>query len=459
VADNRDADSRAPASPLLKALASPGSWLGLTGTVLVAIAASTAASAGGDTVLPAEYETLRNALPAFAFPLLTLTGVALLVLAWWLMRPRAGHATTDARVVLGLWAIPLALSPLVLSFDAYGYADLGWTLSHGLDPYTTGLRTTGSPYVPGVAWFLQGVRWAYPGPGIAVNGLAASLTGFDPYWGVVAQRLPAWGGVALMAHSLPRIAAATRVSRDTALWFGLLNPVVVLHLLGGAHNDALMTGLGLLAVAVAVAPHGSHSARFVLASAVLGVAVAIKPQVGLLAVAVAGAPIRAQLAQAPFWPRTRLLAARTAVSAGIVVVAVVGISFAFGTGIGWLGQLGHLDLLVTISPTEVVSTIASHVGVDLGAARAAASVVFASAALLGLLALFLLRAADPLAVAAWGSVFVVLGAPALHPWYTVLPLALLALLPLNRRALFYASVVVVAYPVAAYTAALTMKGV
>jgi hypothetical protein len=78
-------------------------------------------------------------------------------------------------------------------------------------------------------------------------------------------------------------------------------------------------------------------------------------------------------------------------------------------------------------------------------------------ALLTVVALLLWRTADPLAIVAWGSVAVVLGAPALHPWYVVLPLALLALVPMSRRARFYAAVVVVAYPVAAYTAALTLK--
>lgn len=450
----RDAPRLVPA--IRTAIATPGSWVGLTGTVLVVVAASSAASAGATTSLPAPYAALGDVLPALAFPLLTLAGVVLLVVAWWLLRPRAGRPGPDARLVLALWAFPLATSPLILSFDAYGYADLGWALWHGFDPYTAGFRTTGSPFIPGVAYFLEGVRWGYPGLGIAINSWAAALTGFHPYWGVIAQRLPAWGGVALMAFSLPRIAASIGVSKRMAVWFGLLNPIVVLHLLGGAHNDALMTGLGLLALAIAVSPRGRRASGFVIASAVLGLAIAVKPQVGLLAVAVAGLPVRQQLADAAWWPRVRLLAVRTAACTAIAVLAFLAVSFASGVGIGWLGLLGQLNLLVTISPTDVVAAIAGSTGGDAAAARAAAAIVFQSAALVTLVLLFLLRTADPLAIAAWGSVAVALGAPGLHPWYVALPLALIALLPLSLRTWFYAAAVVVAYPVVAYTAALSL---
>ncbi len=440
-------------------LAAPGSWVGFAGVLMVVVAASGEGWPGGSIWSSAPYAGIGDALPAGASAALMLAGVGLLVLAWWLLRPQAGRLGPDARLVLALWAIPLATSPLVLSLDAYGYADLGWALLHGLDPYTTGLRTTGSPYEPGVAVFLEGVRWAYPGLGIAVNGWAAALTGFHPYWGVVAQRLPAWGGVALMAFSLPRIAAASGVSRKMALWFGLINPVVVLHLLGGAHNDALMTGLGLLAVDIAVAPRGRQAARSVLASAVLGLAIAVKPQVGLLVIAVAGLPVRQQLAEVAWGPRARLLAARTAACTAIAVAAFLAVSFASGAGIGWLGLLGNLDLLVTISPTDLATLVATSAGADATAARAAAALVFQSAALLALLALLLFRTASPLTIATWGSVAVALGAPAFHAWYTVLPLALLALVPLSRRTWFYTAAAVTAYPVAAYTTALALQAV
>lgn len=184
---------------------------------------------------------------------------------------------------------------------------------------------------------------------------------------------------------------------------------------------------------------------------------AVKPQVALLAVAVAGLPVRQQLADAAWWPRVRLLAVRTAACAGIAGLALLAASWASGAGLGWLGLLGNLNLLVTISPTDVVAAIAGGAGADAAAVRAVAATLFQTAALLTVVALLLFRTADPLAIAAWGSVAVALGAPGLHPWYAVLPVALLALLPLSRRAWFYAAAVVVAYPVAAYTAALAFK--
>jgi hypothetical protein len=44
--------------------------------------------------------------------------------------------------------------------------------------------------------------------------------------------------------------ALHRLGRERALWLGVANPLVLLHLVGGMHNEALMLGLLLAGLAV-----------------------------------------------------------------------------------------------------------------------------------------------------------------------------------------------------------------
>lgn len=77
-------------------------------------------------------------------------GVVLVCHAWWLLRPAEGDPS--ARPVLGwalvLWSAPLLLVPPVLSADAVLYADLGWILHTGADPYRVGLTGAGGRTPP-----------------------------------------------------------------------------------------------------------------------------------------------------------------------------------------------------------------------------------------------------------------------------------------------------------------------
>ena len=122
-----------------------------------------------------------------------------------------------------------------------------------------------------------------------------------------------------------------RDMRDTiscvAVWWGLLNPLLVVHFVGGAHNDALMAGVSVLALWVVVRWPGAV-ARWVVAPALVGVAMALKQQAGLTVLAVAGLPMLAELARAPLGRRLWLLGRRTAVVTVVAVVTFVAISVA-----------------------------------------------------------------------------------------------------------------------------------
>ena len=91
------------------------------------------------------------------------------------------------------------------------------------------------------------------------------------YLAALLFRLVALVGVALLAVYVPRLARMHGIDADRALWLGVLNPVVLMHFVSGAHNDALLVGLIVAGLAFASAQ------RCVWGAVLISLAVAIKP--------------------------------------------------------------------------------------------------------------------------------------------------------------------------------------
>ena len=168
-----------------------------------------------------------------------------------------------------------------------------------------------------------------------MSRLAVQLGGLHAYWGVIAQRVPALIGMGLMAYFLPRLADHLKVDRAWAIWLGVLNPIAIVHLVGGAHNDTLMAGMVIFAIWLSVQAVPRISASLVLAPIVIGIAMALKQQAGLAVIAAAGLPVAAQLVQLPRLQRIAVLGWRTAVAAVVALVTFVAVSLATGLGFGW----------------------------------------------------------------------------------------------------------------------------
>ena len=137
------------------------------------------------------------------------------------------------------------------------------------------------------------------------------------------MRLVALLGVGLMAAALPRLARHSGADPAAALWLGALNPLVLLHLVAGAHNDAIMLGLLGLGLVAALG-------RWPILGAVLVTLAALvkAPAVlGLAAIVV----LRIRAGDRP--ARAVLTAAATAVATTVAATAVA------GTGYGWIGAL------------------------------------------------------------------------------------------------------------------------
>ena len=252
-------------------------------------------------------------------------GLVLLMRVWYgLIRTLSkvpGVPVRKLAGVAGLWVVPLLVAPPLFSRDVYSYAAQGEMMSHHISPYLYGPGVIGStPMVSLVDKLWLNVPAPYGPLFMGADGLTASVAGHHELATVVILRLMAVLGVALIAIGTPMLARS--LGRDPAHAFTLavLNPVTVLHLVGGAHNDALM--LGLLMVGVALAKRGRPVAGILVCA--LATAVKAPAAIGILYVAWEW--------MGPNLPwRARI---RPLVTAGLLAGAVMAF-LSVVTGLGW----------------------------------------------------------------------------------------------------------------------------
>lgn len=379
-------------------------------------------------------------------------GMAALAVLWWLLRPRPGVRPIERPGwLLALWALPLLWAPPVLSGDAVLYADSGWIENRGFSVYNSGLGSAFGPFGESVDALWRGSGVAYPALSLVVNQLVVAGTGNHAYWSVVAMRIPALLGVALIALTLGRIARhlhpADPDAAGRAAWWALLNPLLVVHFIGGAHNDALMAGASLTAIWVTVvavergrdgaSPLVTRLLLWLAAPALVGVAMALKQQGGLTVLAVAGIPIMAELARTPLGPRLVRLGVRTAGVTAVAVATFVALSVATGKGFGWVGWLSLMGAAGTPAPFALLGQhggdVVAWLGADPAGFRTAVGLA-SNLVLLAVLAWIVIRFSDrPVAAAGWGALALAILGQSMHPWYIPWSLALLGLASLTRR--------------------------
>lgn len=419
------------------ALRSRGVWAGFAGTVLVAWGSCHPEFSFSPDGWPANWVNAIGLSASVPWNRVVLVvGVVALVWGWWHIRPTRERPAVHAGTTLALWSLPLLVVPPVLSPDAVLYADLGWTLSVGENPYHVGLATSGGPfaYLVDPLWAGSGV--AYPPLTLRLNELVVVATGAQSYWSVVAMRIPAVLAVAAMLVLVPRIATLLGRPKRGAVWLGVLNPLLVLHFIGAAHNDAPMVATTLAAIWV-VLRWPRWWSTFLAGPLLVAVAMAFKQQGGLAVVAVAGLPVAATLAALPLGRRLCLLGWRTVVATAVALLGFVAISAASGLGFGWVEWLDLMGLAGTPAPLALLAKAGAILWANGGGSYTGFLIV---AGRIGTLVLLLVlvwigvRFSDrPLSLVAWGSLAVAVLGQALHPWYLPWSLALLGLVPLTRK--------------------------
>src|SRR5271167_785087 len=200
-------------------------------------------------------------------------GVTLMLIAWlWLgRRVLAGDANEFTLVATtGFWLAPLLLSVPIFSRDTYSYLAQGALLRDGLDPYSVGPVGNPNSLLDDVSPIWTITTAPYGPAFILVAKVVTMIVGNNVVAGTMLLRLCMLPGLALLVWAAPRLAHHFGTNGSTALWICVLNPLVLIHLMGGVHNEMLM--VGLMAAGIALTLRGRH----VLGIALIAVAIAVK---------------------------------------------------------------------------------------------------------------------------------------------------------------------------------------
>ncbi|RKR87228.1 alpha-1,6-mannosyltransferase [Micromonospora pisi] len=394
-------------------------------------------------------------------------GLVVLAVAWWRLgasAPRPGRRPVRLRWLLvtgALWAVPLLFAPPMGSRDVYAYACQGALWLDGVNPYAVGVADGGCPWtaaVPSLWWDTTTpygpLAITLAGGVVALARLVATTSADQLLAATFLFRALALLGALLLARYLPRLARACGAAPATAAWLALLSPLTAVHVVGGAHNDAVLVGLVVAALAVACGSgSGSGSglgapwARLLAAGTLVGLAVAVKvtavvalPFVALLAV------VRLTGDRQSTSLRGRMPAASVALAGAVTAGAATfaAVTVAAGLDTGWLDALPATGRMVqwTSLPTGL-GMAAGYLLRALGWPEAFGTAV-ATARTLGVAVL--VAASVALVVRAWRAVggppvdarravvtscglafgAVTLLSPVFYPWYALATVGVLA---------------------------------
>jgi hypothetical protein len=359
-------------------------------------------------------------------------GLLLFMRVWWgmirLYRRRRGVPVRTMMGVFALWSLPVLVIAPLFSRDAYSYAAQGEMVSHHMNPYLYGPFELGNNAYTAPVDPLWGNAPAPYGPMfLQLDGLFARITFHNELATIVLLRLLALVGVLLIAACVPRLARLYH--RDGAELFTLmvLNPVTIFHLIGGAHNDALM--LGLLVAGLTMAKEKRPIVGILLCA--LATAVKAPAAFGIVYIGWSwlgtGVPVKDRI--------------RPVVTAGLIGLGVLGVfSFVSGLGWGWVSILGTPGVVRSwASPTTgiafLVTGIAHVAHVNLGVGGVLSVCRFLGMVAAAVSAVWLLLNSDRIgtlkALGITLLLFVLLG-PVVQPWYLSWGLILLAPVALGQ---------------------------
>lgn len=364
-------------------------------------------------------------------------GAGMLIWAWIRLGRDvlAGTATAQqVKVAAGVWLTPILFSPPLFSRDAYSYLGQGALALRGMDPYQVGpsklppgviadnvhyvWQTTPAPYGPMFIFIAKAMNW---------------LTGDNLILGVIGMRLVLLSGLAMLIFALPRLAGRLGGNPTCALWLVLANPITIVHLVGGPHNDLLM--IGLVATGTLLMLHRRHAGGIALVT----VAMAVKASAGI------ALPFLVWIwaTHLPGNQRSRLLRAG-ACSMAVFLAVFTGITAISGVGLGWIPALDTPSLIVNWMSLPTAVGELSHVMVSpfVEVSERPFVLVFRVLGMAVFLAVlgwqwWLARDGGPQTVrrAAIALLWGTLLAPATLPWYFSWALVLGAVLTLPRRLL------------------------
>jgi hypothetical protein len=375
-------------------------------------------------------------------------GLVLLILGWVGLVGRAERAPLSPRgrlwavVVVGvIWSLPMLFSTPLLSHDSYSYGAQAEMASRGIDPSANGpdvlrygyfyrqsdpiWRDAPAPYGPVSVAFGKAIVT------VADHDAAATVWGF---------RALAVLGVALAGVGVASIARRYRQSPAVAVAVGIASPLVLLHLIGGSHNDAIM--MGLTAVGLAAFLKGRKFLGIALVILATGVKV---PAAGALVF------MAWNWNDDPEVPISRRIR-DTAIVGFSALAGLAALCAAVGIGFGWITALKNTGkIFSTFSVSTKTGFLAADglnaIGLHVPATTMVAATRGLGLALAALICIVLLLRSPRMGmVKALGlsMVAVVILSPVVWPWYLAVGFALVAAAGMGKWRPSYVVIIIAA---------------
>jgi hypothetical protein len=376
----------------------------------------------------AKYPGEVTTTTTYILSIIFMYGGLLLLMRVWLrlaevMKLHPGASIKSLWWMLLLWATPVIVAPPLFSRDVYSYAAQGEMTALHISPYLYGPFTLGSsPYVNPVDPLWGNAPAPYGPFFLFMDGTIDRVTRPHELWTVVGLRLLEIVAVAMIGYGIVILARGLGRDPGEAFVLSAMNPLVLLTLIGGAHNDGIMAGFLVVGVALAVKRHPVWAFIFISCAAAIKAPAAI----GLAFVAWtwmgANASIRG---------RIKPIALASAIAA-----ATLGVwTWLAGFGFGWVQNLLSNGVVRSwAAPATGVGLALSNTLHAIGFHGVSTGSVLSVTRLLGLLTavgftLWLLWHAEHRgwvrSLALSLILFVELG-PVVQPWYLAWGLVLLA---------------------------------
>lgn len=346
-------------------------------------------------------------------------GITAMVLAWVRIgRDREAMSLRATTATVLAWAAPLVFAIPVFSRDVYAYLGQAAALAAGFDPYNDGPAHVPGPIVDSMAQIWAPTTSPYnPAFMLLARGVVA-VTGENVFAGVMVFRLVLLPGLLLALWAVPRIAEHFGASRRSGVWFALLNPLLLIHLVGGPHGEMLL--MGVTAAGIVLVLNGRHASGL----AVLGLAVSLKVTAGVMVPFVVWIWLDHLRREREVTLRDRVgvFAATAAIPSAVFGAFTV----VLGLGFGWLNGLAFANRIINpftipTAAAHLIAWVASpfhawNLHEVLGVTRTVGSVVMAFA-----LVYFWWRGRrderTAMAFMCWAVFAVLLLEPSTLPWY------------------------------------------
>lgn len=424
--------------------------LGLLGAVLITVGGL---GAGSTRLHDPVLEALHLSWMRFGHGLVVSSvvlwgGVALMLVAWlWLGRRIIAAKSEDGSssaiseftliATTGFWLAPMLLSVPLFSRDTYSYLAQGALLRDGFDPYAVGPIENQNSLLDNVSPIWTTTTAPYGPAFILVAKFVTMLVGNNVIAGTMLLRLCMLPGLALLIWAAPRVARHIGASSSVALWICVLNPLVMIHLMGGVHNEMLMVGLMMAGIAL------TFSRRHAFGTALTAIAVAVKATAGLALPFMVWVWMR-HLRESRSWSAPRAFVTASAAAVGVFVAVFAVLSALAGVGLGWLSALaGSVKIINWLTIPTAIANLTNAVGSVFMPVNFYAVLEVTRIAGIGIIALSLLALwwrfrhddREALSGIAWAMVVVVLFVPAALPWYYTWPLAVMSALAQSQTSI------------------------